>query len=167
MLVSANILKWALRIYPPLLFQRIWVLNVTKDFRLATVKINKSLLTRNYNHSIFGGTLFSAADPIYPALLHQLLTTRGFDVRVWLRSATIRYIEPALYDLIFAVEINDDLLENAEQNLTTIGRHKQQYEIEIVDTVGRLCAIVRGEIYIRNLAVEGRVSELNDESNHE
>ncbi len=65
MVVSENVLKWALRFYPPLLFQRIWVIRFEKDFKGVSVKINKSLINNNYNNSIFGGTIFAAADPIF------------------------------------------------------------------------------------------------------
>ena len=57
MLVSENVLKWALRFYPPLLFQRIWVIRFTKGFRGVRVKVNRSLINNNYNNSIFGGTI--------------------------------------------------------------------------------------------------------------
>lgn len=167
MLVSANVLKWALRIYPPLLFQRIWVIKISKDYRSATVKVNKTLITRNYNGSVFGGTLFSAADPFYPALFHQLLTSRGFKVQLWLRSASIKYVKPAFKDVFFSAEISDDVLTETELTLNLKGRHKQPFQLEMHSREGKLCAIVHGEIYIRNLAFTGETENIENESDHE
>jgi acyl-coenzyme A thioesterase PaaI-like protein len=70
MVVSEKTLKWIMRFYPPLLLQRIWVIGFDKGFKGVSVKISKSLLNRNYNGSIFGGTIFAAADPFYPVLFN-------------------------------------------------------------------------------------------------
>src|SRR4051812_27308465 len=93
MLVSAGLLKWILRFYPPLFFQRIWVVNIERDFTGLQIKISKSILNRNYNRSIFGGTIFSAADVCYPVLFHQLLSHKGYKVAVWSRSAQINFLK--------------------------------------------------------------------------
>ncbi len=151
MVVSENVLKWALRFYPPLLFQRIWVIRFEKDFRGVKVKVNKSLINNNYNNSIFGGTIFAAADPFYPLLFHQLLTHKGYQVRVWLKSAEIKYLKPGRTDLFFNINITDADIEEVEQVLNTIGKHTKTYPIEMYNKQNELCVFVNSEIYIRNL----------------
>src|SRR4051812_40804109 len=103
MVVSERMLKWAMRLYPPLFFQRIWVVKFDKGFKGVQVKIKKSILNKNYNDSIFGGTIFSAADPFYPVLFHQLLSKKGYKLRVWSNSSTIEYLKPGLSDLFFNI----------------------------------------------------------------
>ena len=153
MLVSENVLKWALRFYPPLLVQRIWVISFKKDFRGVSVKVNKSLVNNNYNNSIFGGTIFSAADPFYPLLFHQLLTHKGYNVRVWLKSAEIKYVKAGRTDLFFSINITDADIEEVEQVLTTVGKHTKNYVLEMYNREGKLCVSVSSEIYIRNIAL--------------
>ena len=46
-----------------LLVQRIWVQGFDKGFKGVSVKVSKSILNKNFNNSIFGGTIFAAADP--------------------------------------------------------------------------------------------------------
>ena len=77
MKVSEKTLKWVMRFYPPFFFQRIWVQRFHPGFTGVDVKISKSLLNRNYNASIFGGTIFAAADPFYALLFDQLFRRRG------------------------------------------------------------------------------------------
>jgi acyl-coenzyme A thioesterase PaaI-like protein len=151
MVVSANVLKWALRFYPPLFFQRIWVIWFEKGFRGVRVKVNKSLINNNYNNSIFGGTIFAAADPFYPLLFHQLLTHRGYKVRVWLKSAQINYLKPGRTDLFFTINIPDADMDEIEQVLNASGKHIKAYPIEMYNKEGELCVSVSSEIYIRNL----------------
>src|SRR6201996_6877778 len=117
MRVSENLLKWAMRLYPPLLFQRIWVIKFEKGFTGVKVKVNKSLLNNNYNNSIFGGTIFSAADPFYPILFHRVLSQKGHKVRVWAKSAHIEFILPGRKDLFFTIRITPDNIAEVEQLL--------------------------------------------------
>jgi len=151
MLVSENVLKWALRFYPPLLFQRIWVIRFEKGFRGVKVKVNKSLLNNNYNNSIFGGTIFASADPFYPLLFHQILTHKGYKVRVWLKSAEINYIKPGRTDLFFNINITEDDIQEVEHVLNTGGKHVKAYPIEMYSKEGELCVTVNCHVYIRNL----------------
>jgi acyl-coenzyme A thioesterase PaaI-like protein len=151
MVVSENVLKWAMRFYPPLLFQRIWVVRFEKNFRGIRVKVNKSLMNSNYNNSIFGGTIFAAADPFYPLLFHQVLLHKGYHVRVWLKSAAIEYIKPGRTDLFFSINITEDDIKEVEQVLNSDGKHVKAYPIEMYNKQGELCVLVSSEIYIRNL----------------
>ena len=151
MLVSENVLKWVLRFYPPLLFQRIWVIRFGKNFRSVRVKVNKSLVNNNYNDSIFGGTIFAAADPFYPLLFHQILIHKGYQVRVWLKSAEINYLKPGRTDLFFDINITEEDIEEIEQILNTNGKHVKAYPIEMYNKQGELCVSVWSEVYIRNL----------------
>jgi hypothetical protein len=151
MVISEKALKWIIRFYPPLFFQRIWVIAFQKGFRGASVKINKSLLNKNYNRSIFGGTLFAAADPFYPILFQQLLTRKGYQVIVWLKSAQINYLKPANTTLYFNIDIDDDTLNEAEQVLNTEGKYMKTFLIEMRNTDGEVCVNVQAEVYVRNL----------------
>lgn len=149
--VSANTLKWALRFYPPLFFQRIWVINFAENFKSAEVKINKSLLNQNYNKTIFGGTIFSATDPFYALLFDQIFKKKGFKTLVWLKSASIQYLKPGNSDLYFKIKISDNDIEEAEQALKTYGKFVKAFPMEIVNKYGEVCALVTNEVYLRNL----------------
>lgn len=151
MVVSEKTLKWALCFYPPLLFQRIWIKKFHPGFRGVDVKINKSLFNKNYNGSIFGGTIYAATDPFYALLFDQLLQREGFKVRVWLKSASIQYLKPGRKSLYFTIKVNDEMLKEAIEALNTNGKFVKAYPMEIKDAQGELCATVMNEVYVRNL----------------
>ncbi len=98
-----------MRLYPPFLFQRIWVKKIHNNFAGVDVKINRSLFTTNLGKSIFGGTIFSAADPFYALLFNQQMQRKGFRIAVWLKSAHIQYIKPGRTDLYFSIAITTDM----------------------------------------------------------
>jgi hypothetical protein len=151
MIVSEKTLKWAMRIYPPLFFQRIWVQKFHKGFRGADIRISKSLFNKNYNGSIFGGTIYAATDPFYSILLDQLLQRKGFKTRVWLKSASIQYLKPGRSSLYFSIVITDEMLSEAIETLNSKGKFIKAYPMEIKDQQGMVCATVINEVYIRNL----------------
>lgn len=160
MIVSEKTLKWGLCLYPPMLFQRIWVRRFHTGFRGVDVKINKSLFNKNYNGSIFGGTIYAATDPFYALLFDQLLQREGFKIRVWLKSASIQYLKPGRSDLFFTLIITDEMLNEAIEALNNGGKFIKAYPMEIFNKSGELCATVMNEVYIRNLFTgeEGRVA---------
>jgi len=156
MVISENGLKWLIRFYPPLFFQRIWVIGFKKDFRGVAVRIKKSLFNKNYNRSIFGGTLFAAADPFYPILFQQILTRKGYKIIVWLKSAQINYLKPGNTDLHFTINIDDSTVSEAEQILNTEGKYIKTFLIEMFDACGEACVSVQVELYVRNLKLDNR-----------
>lgn len=149
MKVSEKTLKWIMRLYPPLLFQRIWVKRIHQDFTIANVTIINSFLNRNYNGSIFGGTIYAATDPFYALLFDQIMRRRGYNVRVWLKSASIQYLKPGLGNLSFSVQITEAMIAEAEQALSTDGKFVKAYPMELYNNNGELCATVMNEIYLR------------------
>ncbi len=150
MIVSERTLKWAMCLYPPLLFQRIWVKRFHPDFRGVDVKITNSFLNRNYNGSIFGGTIYAATDPFYAILFDQLMQRKGFKVRVWLKSASIQYLRPGATSLHFTIQLTDEMIREAENALATEGKFVKAYPMELYDKAGELCATVMNEVYLRH-----------------
>ncbi len=151
MVVSEGLLKWIMRFYPPLFFQRIWVISFIKGFTGARVKISKSFLNRNYNGSIFGGTIYTAADPFYPLLFHQLFTKKGYRVVAWSKSADIQFLKAGLTDLYFEVKLDDNEIAEAERILNIYGKYVKSHPIDIYNKSGEICVSLRNEVYLRNL----------------
>lgn len=149
MKVSENILKWGMRLYPPLLLQRIWVQSIDSGFKGAQVKINRSLITLNFGKAIFGGTIYTATDPFYAMLFGQLLKHKGYHISVWLKSASIQFLNPGRTDLYYRITITDDMINEVEEALNKKGVFVKSYTIKIYSKTGDLYAIAKNEIYIR------------------
>lgn len=164
MKLSPITLKWLLRIYPPFLFQRIWVRKILEGFTGIEVRIYKSPLNNNSNQTIFGGTIFSAIDPIYPLLLDQAFKEKGIKNTVaWLKSAKIDYLRPARTNLHFSIQLQDAEIENAYNTIQENGKVVKTFTTEIFDKNGVKCAVSTNEIYIRNLNFDGYDSNSSKE----
>ena len=149
MTVSENSLKWGMRLYPPLLLQRIWVQKIHKNFRGADVKINRSLMTLNFGKAIFGGTIYTATDPFYAMLFGQLLKHKGYHISVWLKGASIHFLRPGRTDLYYHILITDEMINEVEEALNKNSVFIKSYTIKIYSKTGDLYAIAKNEIYIR------------------
>jgi len=152
MVVSENTLKWIMRLYPPLLFQRIWVTGFDEGFKGVKVKINKSLFNKNYNGSIFGGTIFAAADPFYPVLFNQILNPKGDQrLKIWSKSSKIDFLKPALTNLFFEIKLTVTDIEQAIETLTIVGKYERVFPVDIYNEDGEVCASIMNEVYVRDL----------------
>lgn len=149
MKVSENILKWGMRLYPPLLLQRIWVQKIHKDFKGADIKINRSLFTLNFGKAIFGGTIYSGTDPFYAMLFGQILRNKNYQITIWLKSASIQFLKPGRSDLYYSIVITDEMIEELETELNSKGVFVKSYSIEVYSKNKELSAIAKNEIYIR------------------
>lgn len=162
MKLSPVSLKWLLRFYPPFLFQRIWVKRVFSDFKGMDIKIYKGLLNINSNKTIFGGTIFSAIDPIFPLLLDQAFKAKGMKNTVaWLKSAKIDYLRPARTDLHLSVCLSDSEIEMAFDSIHRNGKVVKTFTTEVFDKTGVICAVSVNEIYIRDLNYDFSNGDLN------
>lgn len=140
-----------MRLYPPLFFQRIWVKRFFPGFTGVEVVVNKSLLNTNYNNSIFGGTLFSAADPFYPVLFFHLLKRKGIKTQVWLKAAKVNYVKPARGKISFIITLNEEDIQLAINELSQNGKFISEYKIQLYDERNHLCTVIENEIYIKDL----------------
>lgn len=143
-------LKWMLNLYPPLLFNRVRIVDVSADFRFCRVRVSRSWLTRNLHGTTFGGTIFAAGDPIYALLLWQVFAHRGERVQVWLRSARVRYRKPAASALTLEFHLSQDEVDEAAAALDRDGRFSKSYGVEARDRDGDVCAAIETEVFIRH-----------------
>lgn len=144
-------LKWILNLYPPLFLQGTRVTRLDKDLRYCEVQVRRRLWTKNLNGTTFGGTIFAAADPVYPLLYWQLFARRGEKLQVWLKGATIDYQKPAATTLTLKFELGDADLEAALADLDARGKSIREHRIEAVDASGEICAVVNSLVYMRRL----------------
>lgn len=98
------------------------VTSVTKGFRRVDVKIPISYKNKNYVGTIFGGSLFSATDPIYMVQLIQIL---GRDYVVWDKSSVVKFKRPANADAYTVFEFTDEEIEKLKSEIA----HRKEVDL--------------------------------------
>ena len=101
------------------------VIEASEDLQFVKIKIPLNWKNRNFVGSIFGGSLFSATDPIY---MIQLIKILGDDYVVWDKDATIKYKRPAKDTVFCEFIFTSDEIETIKKDVENKG------EIDIVKT---------------------------------
>ncbi|MFY0632012.1 MAG: DUF4442 domain-containing protein [Flavobacteriaceae bacterium] len=112
------------------------IINVTKDLLKAEVKIRLSYKNRNYVGTIYGGSLFSATDPIY---MIQLINILGKEYVVWDKSAEIKFKRPAKKTAYATFEFTEEEIEGIKKQIA------DQKEIELIKNLNIISE--EGDVY--------------------
>ncbi|MCO6173532.1 DUF4442 domain-containing protein [Flavobacterium sp. NRK F10] len=90
---------------------------VSEDLHLVKIRIPLTYRNKNYVGSMFGGSLFSATDPIYMIQLMQIL---GKDYVVWDKATQIRFRKPAysnaFVDFEFSIDEINEIKRQVQEN---------------------------------------------------
>ena len=147
-----------MRLYPPLLIQRVWTRKIDPGFRRAVVRIRRSILSRNLQGSTFGGTIYSAVDPFHALLLWQICAHEGLRVEAWMKEAVITFLRPAESHLTIEFELDEETVAEVLQAVRDSGRFARVFVVRAVDERGQVCATVRTDVRILCPVRRGRAS---------
>ncbi len=119
---------------------------IAEDWSEVRLELPLSWRTRNYVGTIFGGSLYSAVDPIYMLMLIRRL---GPAFVVWDKAASIQFKKPGRETLHARFVIGDDELAAIRSALASQRSVDRAYVIELVDGSGTVCTTVEKIIHIR------------------
>jgi len=109
--------------------------------------------TRNYEGTIFGGSIYSAIDPFCMLMLMHRL---GPDFIVWDKAAKIEFLKPGRETLHARFVIDDAELASIRAALDTQRSVDRSDVVELTDGKGTVCARVEKIIYIRRESTSTR-----------
>lgn len=122
------------------------VISVSEDFTFVAIKIPLSYKNKNYNGSLFGGSLFSAVDPIPMVQLTQILDSRYV---VWDKSAEIFFKRPAKEDVYAQFEFNHTEIAEIKENVKNLGEYTFVKTTELRSKDGeKLFCVVNKTLYV-------------------
>lgn len=140
---------WMMRLFPPLLFNRIRLLSLSPDLMQCKVRVAHSYLNRNLQGSVFGGTLFSAFDPFLPVLMWQIFARRGQKLEAWLKKAEIDYLKPSSTKMLIEFRLTESDIQEAQQSLAQKGKFEKWLSADAIDQNGVVCVQARLLVYLR------------------
>jgi acyl-coenzyme A thioesterase PaaI-like protein len=144
--LSSKILRWKFNLFPAYRGTGAWVTYLAADFREVRIRLPLSWRTRNLVGTIFGGSLYGAADPIYMIMLIRLL---GRDYVVWDKAAEIRFRKPGRTTLYAKFTIDDAELAAIRDATASGDAIDRVYRVDLVDGEGVAHATITKTIYIR------------------
>ena len=150
-------IKFALNIFPPLLFNRIVLKEISDDFMQMRVVIKRVLFNINFHKTIFGGSIFSALDPYFPTMYYHLFAYKNRKLIVWLKSAEIQYLHPANSSLTLNFKITKKDIELAEKELAEKGKFEIWHTVKAINKKDIVCAKAKILIYLRDNKIKKKL----------
>ena len=143
-------IKFVLNIFPPLLFNRIVLKEISDDFMQMRVVIRRALFNINFHKTIFGGSIFSACDPYFPIMYYHIFANKNRKLNIWLKSAEIQYLLPADTSLKLYFKITNEDISLAEKELDEKGKFEIWHTVEAISKKGVICARAKMQVYLRD-----------------
>ena len=139
-------MKLLLNIWPPFLFTGIRVVDVSKDFCQAKVRLKLNLFNQNAVGVHFGGSLYAMTDPFCMLLVMARL---GNDYIVWDKSADIDYIKPGKGTVTAEFIITDALIADILIQTAQGEKYLPEIPVYVKDAQGETVAKLNRKLYIR------------------
>lgn len=111
------------------------------------LRLRVNIWTYNYVGTIFGGSMFSAADPFY---MLMLVRSFGSDYVVWDKSASIRFKKPGKTALFAKLQIQAIDFEEIKGAVAQSGETTRTFVIQWKDKDGVVHAEIERQCYIAN-----------------
>ncbi len=121
------------------------VLFWASDSSEVHLRLGLNIWTRNYVGTIFGGSLFAAADPFYMVMLMRIL---GDKYVVWDKTAHIRFRKPGKSRLYAVLRIESADVESIRQQVKECGHASKTFTIRWLDKDSQVYAEIERQCYI-------------------
>lgn len=122
------------------------IVELTEDLSLVRVRIKLSYKNRNYAGTMFGGSMFSAADPISMIQFVELLNHQYI---VWDKSARIKFKKPAREDVWMDFKVSKEELNNVLKQVESEGSFTFTKTIDLTDKDRKVVfASIEKELYV-------------------
>jgi Domain of unknown function (DUF4442) len=137
--------RWGFNLHPAYSGSGGRVTYIADDWRELKVEVPHNWRTRNYVGTIYGGSMYSAVDPMYMLMLIHIL---GTEYVVWDKAATIRFRKPGNSTLYAHFKIEDGEIAAIKQVLETQKSVDRKYELKLMSEDGTVHAEIEKIIYV-------------------
>lgn len=131
--------------WPPFLVSGIRVQKYLAEEKRLEVAMSLRFWNWNHERSHFGGSLYSMTDPFYALLIRENLKE---NVRVWVKSAQIRFRRPGRGVVHSVFELKDEQLEKIQKDLASNHKSEPEFHIEVIDSHGKIVAEVSQIVHV-------------------
>ena len=118
---------------------------IRHDRKEIHIRLPLNWKTRNYVGTIFGGSMFAAADPIY---MIMLINTLGKDYIVWDKSGEIKFRRPGKEQLYARFILNDKTIEEIKEAVKKDHEVDYNFAMEYTTKSGKVISEITKKIYI-------------------
>ena len=136
--IHTRLLRWKFNFFPPYRGSGARITYIDETLREVRLRLPLNRRTRNLNGTIYGGSIYSAVDPIHAVMLAQVLGPA--DYVAWTKEAHIRFRRQGRTALTARFVLEESEVEAVKADLTRVGKAERTYPVELFDEAGHVCA---------------------------
>lgn len=144
--MKSSLLIKLLRFYPPFIGAGISIKEYNPDYSYILVQMKLRFWNKNYLGTHFGGSLYSMTDPFYVLMLSKQL---GSEFIVWDKSATIRYLKPAVGTVFARFELSSEQINHIKDQLENNRTVEPKFTVFVTDSKGAVLVKIEKTLHIR------------------
>ena len=133
-----RLMRWRFNLHPAYRRSGARITYVDASVREVRVRLPLCRATRNLNGTIYGGSIYSAVDPLHAVMLVTLLGPR--DYVAWTREAHVRFLRQARTDLTARVALTEEEVRAVRDEAEHTGKVERRYTVELIDARKHVCA---------------------------
>lgn len=137
--------RYGINFYPMFFGTGGKVMFIVGDWKKVVVSLSLNMWTRNYVGTIFGGSQFSATDPMYMVMLINIL---GGEYVVWDKSASIQFKKPGKGKLTADFIYTEDEIEHIKRVTASEGKYEFIKTTSWIDQNGDVISTIDKSIYV-------------------
>ena len=152
-----RLMRWRFNLHPAYRRSGARITYIDANVREVRVRLPLCRATRNLNGTIYGGSIYSAVDPLHAVMLVQLLGPR--DYVAWTKAAHVRFLRQARTDLAASVLLTDDEVRSVREEAARAGKVERRYPVELTDAHGHVCAACEITVHIHVRTARAKAEE--------
>ena len=133
-----RLLRWKFNWFPPYRGSGARITYIDATLREVRLRLPLNRRTRNLNGTIYGGSIYSAVDPIHAVMLAHALGPK--DYVAWTKEAHIRFRRQGRTALSARFVLEESEVEEVRAELEHSGKMERWYPVELFDEQSHLCA---------------------------
>lgn len=137
--------RYGINLYPMFFGTGGKVMFIAGDWKRVVVRLSLNMWTRNYVGAIFGGSQFSATDPMYMVMLINIL---GNDYVVWDKSASIQFKKPGKGKLKAEFIYTEEEVEHIKRVTASEGKYEFIKSVSWLDQSGAVVSTIDKSVYV-------------------
>ncbi|MEM7550348.1 MAG: DUF4442 domain-containing protein [Bacteroidota bacterium] len=138
-------LRWYFNFFPAYRSTGARITYIQRDFQQIKIKLPLNRRTKNYVGTIFGGSMFSAADPIYMVMLIRNL---GKKYIVWDKSGEVKFVRPGTETLYGVFDLKEEILLQIKEKIDNKNEGTFDFFVDLKTKEGKLISRVSKKIYV-------------------
>lgn len=141
-----RLLRWRFNLHPAYRRSGARITYVDASLREVRILLPLCRATRNLNGTIYGGSIYSAVDPIHAVMLVRSLGAQNYVA--WTKEAHVRFLRQARTDLTARVILTEEEVRAVRAEAEVTGKVERQYTVELIDARKHVCAACDITIHI-------------------